>query len=163
MDSSSPERGRTRSRQQTSAYAKAQTPSRTRSPRRSPSARSDLRSRSSSRLPPVGGDGPNGNHARSGSPSRAGSPAYREQRRSHSRSRVSLVPKSSKARSLCYRYGLAELTRLQIVVEKLTKNVNENHLFEVFGAYGPIKDLDLPINRQCMEVLQSSESSESSS
>ncbi|KAK7985717.1 Serine/arginine-rich splicing factor [Apiospora saccharicola] len=35
-----------------------------------------------------------------------------------------------------------------IVVEKLTKNINEDHLREVFGQYGPIKDLDLPMNRQ---------------
>ena len=43
--------------------------------------------------------------------------------------------------------------RLQIVVEKLTKNVNENHLYEIFGAYGPIKDLDLPMNKRCMNAL----------
>ncbi|TDZ74852.1 Serine/arginine-rich splicing factor SR45 [Colletotrichum trifolii] len=34
-----------------------------------------------------------------------------------------------------------------IVVERLTKNINEGHLEEIFGQYGPIKDLDLPINR----------------
>jgi RNA-binding protein with serine-rich domain 1 len=37
----------------------------------------------------------------------------------------------------------------KIVVEKLTKNVNENHLREIFSKYGTIQDLDLPINRQC--------------
>lgn len=37
----------------------------------------------------------------------------------------------------------------QIVVEKLTKNVHENHLREIFGAYGNIQELDLPMNRQC--------------
>ncbi|KAK4117866.1 RNA-binding domain-containing protein [Canariomyces notabilis] len=36
----------------------------------------------------------------------------------------------------------------QIVVERLTKNVNEDHLFEIFGQYGEIDDLDLPLNRQ---------------
>ncbi|KAI4102459.1 MAG: hypothetical protein LQ339_004613 [Xanthoria mediterranea] len=39
--------------------------------------------------------------------------------------------------------------RAVIVVEKLTKNVNENHLREIFGAYGSIKELDLPMNKQC--------------
>ncbi|KAK0612454.1 hypothetical protein B0T17DRAFT_462572, partial [Bombardia bombarda] len=34
-----------------------------------------------------------------------------------------------------------------IVVERLTKNVNENHLREIFGQYGEIEDLDLPLNR----------------
>ena len=38
---------------------------------------------------------------------------------------------------------------LQIVVEKLTKNVNENHLREIFGAYGSIKELEVPMNKQC--------------
>ncbi|MCJ1470499.1 hypothetical protein MMC07_009145 [Pseudocyphellaria aurata] len=38
----------------------------------------------------------------------------------------------------------------EIVVEKLTKNVNANHLREIFGAYGSIQDVDLPINKQFM-------------
>ena len=37
---------------------------------------------------------------------------------------------------------------MQIVVERLTKNVNEDHLREIFGQYGEIDDLDLPLNRQ---------------
>ncbi|KAI9681498.1 MAG: AAA+-type ATPase [Caeruleum heppii] len=36
----------------------------------------------------------------------------------------------------------------EIVVEKLTKNVNEHHLREIFSAYGTIRDVDLPMNRQ---------------
>ncbi|KAI1077435.1 RNA-binding domain-containing protein [Whalleya microplaca] len=36
----------------------------------------------------------------------------------------------------------------KIVVEKLTKTINEDHLHEIFGQYGPIRDLDLPMNRQ---------------
>ncbi|CAI0647013.1 unnamed protein product, partial [Colletotrichum noveboracense] len=35
----------------------------------------------------------------------------------------------------------------KIVVERLTKNINEGHLEEIFSQFGPIKDLDLPINR----------------
>lgn len=37
----------------------------------------------------------------------------------------------------------------QVVVERLTKNINEDHLYEIFGQYGHIKDLDLPISRVC--------------
>jgi RNA-binding protein with serine-rich domain 1 len=39
------------------------------------------------------------------------------------------------------------------VVEKLTKNVREEHLKEIFGAYGQIRDLDMPMNRQCKRQL----------
>ncbi|KAH0523747.1 hypothetical protein TsFJ059_008708 [Trichoderma semiorbis] len=35
----------------------------------------------------------------------------------------------------------------KIVVERLSKNVNEEHLYEIFGQFGHIKDLDLPMNR----------------
>ncbi|ROW13774.1 hypothetical protein VPNG_03663 [Cytospora leucostoma] len=35
-----------------------------------------------------------------------------------------------------------------IVVERLTKNVTEEHLREIFGAYGPIHDMDVPLSRQ---------------
>ncbi|KAF2687146.1 RNA-binding domain-containing protein [Lentithecium fluviatile CBS 122367] len=41
--------------------------------------------------------------------------------------------------------GVQRLTA-QIVVEQLSKNVNEGHLREIFGKYGPIKDLSLPMN-----------------
>ncbi len=37
----------------------------------------------------------------------------------------------------------------KVVVEKLTKNVTEAHLREIFGSYGEIDRLDLPVNRQC--------------
>ncbi|GAB7350583.1 hypothetical protein MBLNU459_g1157t1 [Dothideomycetes sp. NU459] len=36
----------------------------------------------------------------------------------------------------------------KVVVEKLTKNVTAGHLHEIFGAYGAISDLDMPMNRQ---------------
>lgn len=38
----------------------------------------------------------------------------------------------------------------KIVIEKLTKNVNENHLHEVFGSYGEIQELEMPTNKQFM-------------
>ncbi|QUC18049.1 uncharacterized protein UV8b_02290 [Ustilaginoidea virens] len=42
-------------------------------------------------------------------------------------------------------HPLARSTK--IVVERLSKNINEDHLYEIFGQFGSIKDLDLPINR----------------
>lgn len=41
------------------------------------------------------------------------------------------------------------LTPGQIVVERLTKNVTEEHLREIFGQYGEIDDMDVPLSRQC--------------
>ncbi|OGM40392.1 AAA family ATPase [Aspergillus bombycis] len=37
-----------------------------------------------------------------------------------------------------------------IVVEKLTKNVTESHLREIFGSFGGIESLDLPMNKVFM-------------
>ncbi len=42
---------------------------------------------------------------------------------------------------------------MQIVVEKLTKNVTDAHLREIFSVYGTIQDLDMPMNRQCEAPL----------
>lgn len=41
----------------------------------------------------------------------------------------------------------------KIVVERLSKNINEEHLYEIFGQFGPVKDLDLPMNRTCKLTL----------
>ncbi|RVX74425.1 hypothetical protein B0A52_01551 [Exophiala mesophila] len=41
-------------------------------------------------------------------------------------------------------------TEIAIVVEKLTKNVTEAHLREIFGTYGHIESVDLPMNKQFM-------------
>lgn len=41
-------------------------------------------------------------------------------------------------------------TNKQIVVEKLTKNVTEPHLLEIFGSFGEIQSVDLPMNHACM-------------
>ena len=38
----------------------------------------------------------------------------------------------------------------QIVVEALTRNVKEDHVREIFGKYGVIKDLRMPMNPTCM-------------
>jgi RNA-binding protein with serine-rich domain 1 len=143
MGSRSPSRGRSRSRSHTPPSARpadrslsrsrSRSPSYSRSPRRSISPRSKSDSRSRSRTP-LPRDSRNGYRAhkdtsrsltRSRSPSRdAGSRIYRE--RSYTRSPS--------------RHG-------KIVVEKLTKNVNEAHLREIFGSYGQIESLDMPMNR----------------
>ncbi|KAJ8117361.1 hypothetical protein OPT61_g1428 [Boeremia exigua] len=39
-----------------------------------------------------------------------------------------------------------EVQRSQIVVEALTRNVKEDHIREIFGKYGTIKDLRMPMN-----------------
>jgi RNA recognition motif-containing protein len=41
----------------------------------------------------------------------------------------------------------------QIVIENLTRNVNEGHLKEIFGAYGDILEIDMPNNKACMDYL----------
>lgn len=37
-------------------------------------------------------------------------------------------------------------------MEKLTKNVTDAHLHEIFGRFGDIQHLDLPMNRACKLV-----------
>ena len=141
MPSRPPSRGRSPTRSHTpTSVQRAPSPgfNRSRSRRRSPSPRS--RSRSHSRSPPPR-DTRNG-HARgrsysrstsrSRSPSRGDRRSYRERSYSRSPSRESRRVQSSK-----------------IVVEKLTKNVTEAHLREIFGAYGRIESIDLPLNKQC--------------
>ncbi|MCJ1240130.1 hypothetical protein MMC14_008130 [Varicellaria rhodocarpa] len=134
MPSRSPSRGRTRTRSP-EPRVHSPTPSVSRSPRRSVSPRSRSPSRTPSdraRFSRRNGRG----RSPSRSPSRSGSRGarrYRDRSFSRSPTKEPAAPKSSK-----------------IVVEKLTKNVNEGHLREIFGAYGPIKEVDLPINRQFM-------------
>ncbi|KAI9802960.1 MAG: hypothetical protein M1825_002192 [Sarcosagium campestre] len=147
--SRSPSRGRTSTR---TPPSRVRSPALSHSPRRSISPRSGSRSRSRSRTPslrggrrrsPYRGRGHDRLPSRTPTPSRSRSPArggrrYKSRSRSHDRSvspdrSASPAPKSTK-----------------IVVEKLTKNINEKHLWEIFGAYGTITDLDMPVNRQFM-------------
>ncbi|CAI6340480.1 unnamed protein product [Periconia digitata] len=132
-------RGRSPSRSQTRSRANSEN-SASRSPRRSisPRSRSASDSRSRSRGP------------RSASPRRNGRRRSYSRTRSVSRSRSrSLTPRGrrgSYSRS-AGRMSLSPAPRsAKIIVEQLTKNVNEDHLHEIFGHYGPIKDLQLPLN-----------------
>lgn len=141
MPSRSPSRGRSLTRSHTpTSVQRAPSPknSRSRTPRRSPSPRS--RSRSDARSPPPR-DGRNGygrgrsysrSTSRSRSPSRGDRRSYRDRSYTRSPSRDDRRTQSSK-----------------IVVEKLTKNVTEAHLREIFGSYGRIESIDLPLNKQC--------------
>jgi RNA-binding protein with serine-rich domain 1 len=141
-----PPRGRSRTRSATPPAAirqpspsRSHTPSRSRSSRRTASPRSRSRSRTLSRTPPARNGYRNGRRSgsrsltRSRSPSRgSGDRRYRERNYSRSMSRERAPKQSSK-----------------IVVEKLTKNVTDAHLREIFGSYGEIESLELPMNRQC--------------
>ncbi|GJC84791.1 RNA-binding protein with serine-rich domain 1-A [Colletotrichum liriopes] len=70
-------------------------------------------------------------------PSRSRSPTPRRNGRHRTESR-------SRSRG---RTASPTVRSTKVVVERLTKNINEDHLEEIFGQYGRIKDLDLPINR----------------
>ncbi|CDM26705.1 hypothetical protein DTO013E5_7087 [Penicillium roqueforti] len=121
----SPEQDQARSRSLHRSKPRSESPSRslTRSP--SQGRHDRYRSRTRSRSPSRG-------RTRSRSPSRAG---RRHNSRSESRS---ITPNASPPRSS------------KIVVEKLTKNVTENHIREIFGGFGEIEYLDLPINKAFM-------------
>ncbi|KAG9243556.1 hypothetical protein BJ878DRAFT_535141 [Calycina marina] len=78
--------------------------------------------------------------------------------RSVSRPRRSATPRSRSPspRNGGYRSGSRSISRdrsptpvksTKIVVERISKNVNIDHLKEIFGIYGPIRDLDMPVNR----------------
>ncbi|KUI74508.1 hypothetical protein VM1G_10106 [Cytospora mali] len=87
--------------------------------------------------------------SRSPAPRRNG--RYRDSRsrsltRSRSRSRDDRVRSPSRGRSRSR--SESPLRSTKIVVERLTKNVTEEHLREIFGAYGTIHDMDVPLSRQ---------------
>ncbi|KAH7185704.1 uncharacterized protein B0J16DRAFT_139309 [Fusarium flagelliforme] len=124
MPSRSPSRGRYRSRT------------------RSPTPRSQV-SRSPQRRNPHDSRSP----ARSLSPQRRNG-RYRSRSRSHSRSRSPSRSRSrGRERSDRGRSGSPPPRSTKIVVERLSKNINEQHLYEIFGQFGRVKDLDLPMNR----------------
>ncbi|KAL4758424.1 RNA-binding protein with serine-rich domain 1 [Aspergillus foveolatus] len=104
--------------------------SRHRRPRRSVSPRSRSSSRTTSRSPVSEGSVGGRNGQRSASRSRS---RTRIRGRSYSRSQSPPSQRSSK-----------------IVVEKLTKNVTEPHLLEIFGSFGEIQSIDLPVNHAFM-------------
>lgn len=41
-------------------------------------------------------------------------------------------------------------------MNRLTKNVNRNHILEIFKTYGPIKSVDLPIDRHHPQLTKGS-------
>ncbi|KAI0403127.1 hypothetical protein F4802DRAFT_573161 [Xylaria palmicola] len=90
-------------------------------PSRYSASPSPRRRRFSSQTPPPAYDNPNGNNR---------SPASRSPSRGRGDSRSPLRGST------------------KIVVEKLSKTINEDHLYEIFGQFGTIRDLDLPMSRQ---------------
>ncbi|KAM5381970.1 hypothetical protein ACJZ2D_002758 [Fusarium nematophilum] len=83
------------------------------------------------------------------SPARSPSPPRRNGRyRSRSRSRTRSWSRGrDRGRDDRDRSGSPPPKSTKIVVERLSKNINEQHLYEIFGHFGRIRDLDLPINR----------------
>ncbi|KAI0996508.1 hypothetical protein K3495_g11674 [Podosphaera aphanis] len=69
---------------------------------------------------------------------------------SRSPRRQSRYKSESRDRSRSYSHGRSPSPprSTKIVVEKLTKNITADHLREIFGTYGTIRDLDMPMNRQ---------------
>ncbi|KAF9740384.1 hypothetical protein PMIN02_011590 [Paraphaeosphaeria minitans] len=113
----------------------------TQSPRRSPSDRSRSPTPQRSRTHSI-------SRSRTRSPARSQSPR-RNGRRSYtpnSRSRSRSSRGRSFTRSPSRRSTSPAPRSAKIVIEQLTKNVNEGHLREIFGSYGPIKDIKLPVN-----------------
>ncbi|KAK1573381.1 uncharacterized protein LY79DRAFT_593967 [Colletotrichum navitas] len=79
---------------------------------------------------------------------RSRSPARRRSYDSRSsRSRSPTPRRNGRHKSESRSHSRGRTASPAIVVERLTKNINEDHLEEIFGQYGRIKDLDLPINR----------------
>ncbi|RMY36353.1 hypothetical protein D0866_03997 [Hortaea werneckii] len=105
----------------------ADRPNGRRSPTRSPTPRSTSRNSSPSRSP-----------SRSRSRSRSNS---RGRNRRTTRSLTRSPTHSSRSPSPPHR-------STKIVIEKLTKNIHPAHLHEIFSLYGPIADLEMPMNRQ---------------
>ncbi|KAK5130984.1 hypothetical protein LTR08_001395 [Meristemomyces frigidus] len=92
-------------------------------------------------------DAPNGAPPHSRSRSRSRSPSRdRSRSRSHRARSESRSPSRSPTRSRSPDVPQSA----KIVIEKLTKNVNEGHLREIFSTYGDIKELEMPMNRQFM-------------
>ncbi|PYH47274.1 RNA-binding protein with serine-rich domain 1 [Aspergillus saccharolyticus JOP 1030-1] len=109
--------------------------------RRSPSSRSESRYKSVTRSPPIDRTPGRRSGNRFTSQSRSRTRSYSRSRSQDSRLRGEddysrspspsvVLPRSSK-----------------IVVEKLTKNVSESHIYEIFGEFGVIQSLDLPMNK----------------
>ncbi|KAL4785845.1 hypothetical protein BJX76DRAFT_155998 [Aspergillus varians] len=116
-------------------------------PRRSVSPRSESRFRRTSRSPMSEGSvGLVGGH-RSASRPRSGT-RFMSRSRSRSWSR-SLASRSYRGRSQSRSQSPPQRSS-KIVVEKLTKNVTGPHLFEIFGSFGEIKNVDLPMNHAFM-------------
>ncbi|RAH71922.1 RNA-binding protein with serine-rich domain 1 [Aspergillus aculeatinus CBS 121060] len=112
--------------------------------RRSESPRSETRYKSGTRSPSVDRISGRRNGARFTSRSRS-----RTHSRSRSRSQTSrLYGKEGYSRSPSPSLALPRSSK--IVVERLTKNVTESHLHEIFGGFGEIQNLDLPMNKAFM-------------
>lgn len=94
--------------------------------------------------------------SRSSHSPRSRSPKSKSKSKSESKSKSksrSKSPQNSKSRSRSRSRSIRSSRRRsptpisKIHVNRLTKNVNKNHLTEIFETYGPIKSVELPMDR----------------
>ncbi|XRM45971.1 hypothetical protein ABZX51_009033 [Aspergillus tubingensis] len=137
-------RGRSRGRLPSSEFDRAPSLQRSLSPRSESRFNTTPRRRSVER----GAVRRNGHRSRSWSRS----PSHnRALSRSRSRSRSSAPRRYRKKDFSRTPSPSADASRnSKIVIEKLTKNVTESHLREIFGGFGDIQSLDLPMNKAFM-------------
>lgn len=133
----------------------------------SPAHRSVSRGRSRTPIRPAtaaSDDAHSPSYSRSIDKRRDGANGARTRTRSRSLSRSrSRSPRRSRTRSISHDRSLSRSRSrsrarsasppprsAKIVIEKLTKNVNANHLREIFSTYGAIQDLEMPVNKHFM-------------
>ncbi|CAI7670695.1 unnamed protein product [Penicillium bialowiezense] len=141
------DRGRSRSARHSRPLSETRSATRSQSPRRDNRSRTRSRSLSRGRTRSRSRSRSRGaRHYHSRSPSRSLSPNPSPPKSS----KVGLIHSAPENCPASLSNEALTSIRNKIVVEKLTKNVTENHVREIFGGFGEIEYLDVPINKAFM-------------